>query len=111
MIALLQHGEGLANAALDRLDLDYERALLTLNDLAPLGTAVVSPETAVGLDLGGVAALQAMEAVQEEWRAQYAGTQHLLIGLLATSPQIAAVFAAQDITLDDVRDELRTISG
>jgi ATP-dependent Clp protease ATP-binding subunit ClpA len=111
MIALLQHGEGMANAALDRLDFDYEGALLTLNDLAPLGTDVVSPETAVGLDLGGVAALQAMEAVQHEWRAQYAGTQHLLIGLLSTSPEVAAVFAAQDITLDDVRDEIRTISG
>jgi len=111
MLALLQHGEGMANAALDRLGLDYEAAVLALNDLAPLGTAVISPETAMGLAPAGIAALQAMEEVQREWRAQYAGTQHLLIGLLAASPEVAAVFSAQDVTLDDVRDEIRSISG
>jgi ATP-dependent Clp protease ATP-binding subunit ClpA len=111
MLALLQHGEGMANAALDRLELDYEAALLALNELAPLGTAVISPETVMGLDPAGIAALQAMEEVQREWRAQYAGTQHLLIGLLAASPEVAAVFSAQDITIDDVRDEIRSISG
>ena len=34
-LALLEHREGMANAALARLDLDYETALLALNDLAP----------------------------------------------------------------------------
>lgn len=110
-LALLQHGEGMANAALDRLELDYETALLALNDLAPLGTDVISPETVMGLDPGGIAALQAMEDVQREWRAQYAGTQHLLVGLLATSREVAAVFSAQDVTLEAVRDAIRTISG
>lgn len=110
-LALLQEGEGMANAALDRLELDYEAALLALNDLAAMGTAEISPETAMGLDPAGVATLQAMEDVQRTWQAPFAGTQHLLIGLLATSPEVAAVFSAQDITLEDVYEVVRAISG
>jgi len=110
-LALLQHGEGVANAALDRLELDYEAALLALNDLAPMGTAEISPESVMGLDPAGVAALQAMEDVQRTWQAQFAGTQHLLIGVVATSPEVAAVFSAQDITLEDVYEAVRAISG
>jgi ATP-dependent Clp protease ATP-binding subunit ClpA len=110
-IALLEHGEGMANAALDRLGLDRGAAILDLNDLTPLGTATITPETVMGLDADGIAALQAMDAAQVEARAQFAGTQHLLIGLLATSPEVAAVFSAQGITIGDVRDEIRTISG
>lgn len=110
-IALLEHGEGMANAALDRLGLDRGAAILALNDLTPLGAAAITPETIMGLDPAGIAALQAMEAAQVEARAQYAGTQHLLIGLLTASPEVAAVLAAQGITVGDVRGEIRTISG
>src|SRR4029077_11129843 len=35
MIALLEHGEGLANAALDRLGFDRTAAMFALNELAP----------------------------------------------------------------------------
>jgi ATP-dependent Clp protease ATP-binding subunit ClpB len=110
-IALLEHGEGMANAALDRLGLDRGAAVLALNDLTPLGTAAITPETVMGLDVAGVAALQAMEVAQREARAQFAGTQHLLIGLLTTSPEVAAVFSAQDMSIDDVRDAIQAISG
>jgi ATP-dependent Clp protease ATP-binding subunit ClpA len=110
-IALLEHGEGMANTALDRLGLDRGAAILDLNGLTPLGTAAITPETVMGLDAAGIAALQAMDATRVEARAQFAGTQHLLIGLLVTSPDVAAVFSAQGITIGDVRDEIRTISG
>jgi ATP-dependent Clp protease ATP-binding subunit ClpB len=110
-IALLQHGEGMANAALDRLGLDRAAAILALNDLTSVGTAVITPETVMGLDAAGIAALQAMDAAQQEAHAPYAGTQHLLLGLLTASPEVAAVFSAQEITSDDVRDEIRAISG
>jgi ATP-dependent Clp protease ATP-binding subunit ClpA len=110
-IALLEHGEGMANTALDRLGLDRGAAILDLNGLTPLGTAAITPETVMGLDAAGIAALQAMDAARVEARAQFAGTQHLLIGLLVTSPDVAAVFSAQGITIGDVRDEIRTISG
>ena len=110
-IALLEHGEGVANAALDRLGLDRAVAILALNDLTSVGTAVISAETVMGLDRGAIAALQIMEVVQHELRAAHAGTQHLLIGLLMTSPEIAAVFSEQDISLDAVRAEIEAISG
>ena len=110
-IALLQHGEGMANAALDRLSLDRPAAILELNDLTPLGTAVISPETVMLFAPDAILALQAMEAAQHDARAQYAGTQHLLIGLLAVSPDVAGVFAAQGISDDAVLEEIRTISG
>jgi hypothetical protein len=101
----------MANTALDRLGLDRGAAILDLNGLTPLGTAAITPETVMGLDAAGIAALQAMDAARVEARAQFAGTQHLLIGLLVTSPDVAAVFSAQGITIGDVRDEIRTISG
>jgi ATP-dependent Clp protease ATP-binding subunit ClpA len=110
-IALLEHGEGVANAALDRLGLDRGAAILALNDLTSVGTAVISAETVMGLDRGATAALQIMEVVRRELRAAHAGTQHLLIGLLMTSPDIAAVFSAQDILLGAVRAEVEAISG
>jgi ATP-dependent Clp protease ATP-binding subunit ClpA len=110
-IALLQHGEGMANAALDQLGLDRAAAILALNDLTPLGTDVITPETVMNLDPAGIAALQATIAVQEEARSEPAGTQHLLIGLLTASPEVAAVFSAQDIDVGDVRNEIERMSG
>jgi hypothetical protein len=84
---------------------------LALNDLTPLGTAVITAETMMGLDVAGTAALQGMDAAQREAQAQFAGTQHLLIGLLTTSPEVAAVFSAQDISIGDVRAAIQAISG
>jgi ATP-dependent Clp protease ATP-binding subunit ClpA len=110
-IALLENGEGVANAALDRLGLDRGAAILALNELTSVGTAVISAETVMRLGRDAVAALQIMEVVQRELRAAHAGTQHLMIGLLMTSPDIAAVFSAQGISLAAVRDEIEAISG
>ena len=110
-IALLQHGEGMANAALDQLGLDRAAAILALNGLTPLGTAVITPETVMSLDPAGIAALQAIVTAQEETRSERAGTQHLLIGLLTASPVVAAVFTAQDIDVGDVRNEIERMSG
>ena len=110
-IALLEHDEGMANAALDRLGLDRGAAILALNDLTPLGTAVITPETIMGLDAAGIAVLQAMDVAQHQARAQFAGTQHLLIGLLTTSAEVAAVFSAQEISIAEVRAAIQSISG
>jgi len=110
-IALLEHGEGMANAALDRLGLDRGAAILALNDLTPVGTAEITPETIMGLDAAGIAVLQAMDVAQHQSRAQFAGTQHLLIGLLTTSSEVAAVFSAQEISIAEVRGAIQSISG
>jgi ATP-dependent Clp protease ATP-binding subunit ClpC len=110
-MALLAHGEGTANVALDRLGLDFDATILALNELTARGTAVISPETVMGLDPDGVAALLAMEAAHIEAHVPYAGTQHLLMGLLSTSPEVATVFAAQGIAIDAVVREMWRISG
>ena len=110
-LALLQHGRGVANAALARLGLNYESTLLALNDLAPLGTAVISPETVMMLNPESIAVLQTMEDLQHTWRNDCAGTQHLLLALLSRSAEVALVFDEQRITLEDVTEEIRAISG
>jgi ATP-dependent Clp protease ATP-binding subunit ClpA len=109
-IALFQHGEGMANAALDKLRLDRTTAIRALYECAPLGAATTGPMM-MGLDPAGVAAMQAAEAAQRAAGSEFASTQHLLIGLLTTSPDIAAVFGSQNISIDDVRNAIRAISG
>ena len=110
-IALLQHSGGMANAALDKLRLDRTSAIGALYGHAPLVPAATRTGTMMGLDPAGVAAMQAAEAAQRAAGSEFTGTQHLLIGLLTTSPDIAAVFASQDISIDDVHDAIRAISG
>ena len=111
MIALLEHGEGMANTALDRLKVDRGVVLFALNDLAPhVGGAlsadrVLNPTTKLALGLA------AMEASQREVHAPVPGTQHLLLGILRTSPDIAAVFEAVGVTYDMIREEIRRCSG
>jgi ATP-dependent Clp protease ATP-binding subunit ClpA len=110
-IALLEHGEGMANAALDKLRFDRTSAMGALYGHAPLVPAATETGAMMGLDPAGVAAMQAAEAAQRAAGSEFAGTQHLLIGLLTTSPDIAAIFASQNISIDHVRDAIRAISG
>jgi ATP-dependent Clp protease ATP-binding subunit ClpA len=110
-LALLQNGGGTANTALDRLGLDFEAATLALNDLAPVGTAGVSPETAMSLDRAAVATFHAMESVRQEFGDEVPGTQHLLIALLLASTDVAAVFSSQGISVEFVREAIWQIYG
>lgn len=110
MIALVEHGEGMANTALDRLRLDRPTALFALNDLAPAG-ASVPPDAVIEPSPQLSAALAATEDCQRDMRAPVPGTQHLLLGLLGASAEIAAVFAAQGIDHDMVLEEIRRGTG
>src|SRR5690349_113725 len=110
-LALLQHRDGAANAALARLSFDREAALSALNDLAPIGTAEIWPDASLGLDPASTAVLQSMEEFQRLCRSQYAGTQHLLMALLSSSPEVAAVFSSQRVNLSSVLNEILLISG
>jgi ATP-dependent Clp protease ATP-binding subunit ClpA len=105
-LALLQNGGGMAYTALDRLGLDFEAGTLALNALAPLGTAVVSPETVMSLDRAADATFHAMESVRQEFRDEFPGTQHLLIALLLASTDVAAVFSALGISVERVREAI-----
>lgn len=106
MIALLEHGEGVANMALDRLRLDRATALFALNDLAPQSPAV-PPDVVVSPSSQLTFALAATENSQREMRAAVPGTQHLLLGLTSASPDVAAVFSAQGIERDLMLAEIR----
>jgi Clp amino terminal domain, pathogenicity island component len=67
--------------------------------------SVVSPSPELSL------ALAATDQSQRGMHAPVPGTQHLLLGLLAASQDIAAVFAAQGIALDMVEEEIRRGTG
>jgi ATP-dependent Clp protease ATP-binding subunit ClpA len=111
MIAIIEHGEGMANTALDRLKIDRAEVLFALNDLAPQSGGTVPPDAVLKpnqlLELG----LAAMEAAQRESHAAVPGTQHLLLGILSTSSDVAAVFTATGVTYEMVRDEIRRGTG
>src|SRR5205823_12857155 len=77
MIALLEHRDGMANMALDRLRFDRVTALFALNDLAPRG-AGVSPDAVMKPSSELTLALAATEANQRDAHAAVPGTHHLL---------------------------------
>jgi hypothetical protein len=52
-----------------------------------------------------------MRRSQRDGRDPQLGTQHLLLGILATSPRVSAVLAEQQITADDVQRLARQMSG
>ncbi|MGH7619440.1 MAG: Clp protease N-terminal domain-containing protein [Gemmatimonadaceae bacterium] len=110
MIALFEHGEGMANTALDRLRLDREAALFALDDLAPKGPPV-PPDVVIDASSQLHTALLAMEHAQHDMRSPVPGTQHLLIGLMSASLEVAAVFAAQGIERDLILAEVRRGTG
>jgi ATP-dependent Clp protease ATP-binding subunit ClpA len=111
MISLLEHGEGMANTALDRLKVDRGVILFALNDLAPQAGNSVSPDAVLNPTAPLALGLAAMEASQREAHAAVPGTQHLLLGILRTSPEIAAVFEAVGVKYDMIREEIRRCSG
>ncbi len=110
MIALLEHRDGMANTALDRLRFDRATALFALNDLAPRNGAV-PPDSVLTPSAELSAALSATDQSQRDLHAPVPGTQHLLLGLLSASPDVAAVFAAQGIGYDVVVEEIRRGTG
>jgi ATP-dependent Clp protease ATP-binding subunit ClpA len=110
-IAVLEHGEGAANAVLDRLGADRAALLAALHPLAPTVHVAVTPETVLSLE-GPLA--ESYSAIDNELRTgagPVAGTGHLLLGVLQTSPDVAQVFAERGVGAEQFREELRKISG
>jgi ATP-dependent Clp protease ATP-binding subunit ClpA len=111
MIALLEHRDGMANTALDRLNIDRMEAIFALNDLAPHAASAVFPDAVVNQSHSLASCLAAMQASQRDLHAPVPGTQHLLLGILSTSPDIAAVFQLAGLTYEAIRDEIRRGTG
>lgn len=111
MIALLEHRDGMANTALDRLNIDRMKVIFALNDLAPHAASPVFPDAVVNPSQSLASSLAAMQASQRDLHAPVPGTQHLLLGILSTSPDIATVFQLAGLTYDAIRAEIRRGSG
>ena len=110
-IAILEHGEGAANAALDRVGGDRAALLDALQPLAPTVHVALTPETVLSLESE---LLESYRAIENELRAgagPVAGTGHLLLGVLQTAQEVAKVFAERGVTVERYREELRKISG
>lgn len=105
-VALLAHGEGIANAALARMRIDVAAVASDLQPLIAAPEHPVNPETVLRDEPQLGAWLAARTGV-----APSTNTGDLLIGVLATTPQVAKVFGAYGVTMEKLRDELRRISG
>jgi ATP-dependent Clp protease ATP-binding subunit ClpA len=110
-IALLQHQGGMANAALERLDFDRGAALSALNQTAPRGATPVDPEATVTLAPESETAFKAVQKLRHQANAASAGSHHLLLALMLTSPEVNAAFAGQNVDADLIRESLGWISG
>jgi ATP-dependent Clp protease ATP-binding subunit ClpA len=110
-IALLEHRDGMANTALDRLSFDHATALFALSDLAPHLGSPVSPDAVMTPSPELAVALLAAEAEQRDAHASVPGTHHILLGLLAACADVAAVFEAQGFGYEVVREEIRRGTG
>ncbi len=110
-LALLEHEGGMANVVLDRIGFDRQGTIDALNRIGPSSPSPVPPESVLRMDETTVAVLRALNAAMTETHSELAGTQHLLVALLDASRDVAAVFAAEGITADAVREQLRYISG
>jgi ATP-dependent Clp protease ATP-binding subunit ClpA len=110
-ISLLEHEGGMSNTALDRIGFDRASVIAALNELAPAGSSAVPPEAVLRLDPTALAVLRAITNLRRETHSEYAGTQHLLLGLLTAAPEVASLFAAHGVSVDTVREQIKFISG
>ena len=110
-IAVLEHGEGAANAVLDRLGADRAALLTALHPLAPTVHAAVTPETVLSLEAPLAESYSAIDNELRTGAGPVAGTGHLLLGVIQTAPEVAQVFAEHGIGAEQFRKELRKISG
>jgi ATP-dependent Clp protease ATP-binding subunit ClpA len=109
-IALLEHGHGAANAALDAVGFRRSDALSALEALAPDGGTAVGPDDVMTLatDLGSV--MESVDA-RNHGRGVVPGTPHLLLGILGASTDVAGIFAQQQVTEEVFRNAVSRISG
>jgi ATP-dependent Clp protease ATP-binding subunit ClpA len=110
-IAILEHGEGAANAVLDRLSIDRLALRAALEPLAPTVGADVAPEAVLSLESTLLDTFLPVESEQRPSVGPVAGTGQLLLGVLVTSDIVAQTFKAHGVTVELFREELRRISG
>jgi ATP-dependent Clp protease ATP-binding subunit ClpC len=104
LLGLLDEGYGVAATLLKNLDVDFAKARLEVEKLAPRGSTTV----AIGKLPQTIQAKKVVELTIHEARNlnhNYVGTEHLLLGLLALPESIAAqVLASFGLKLEAVRE-------
>jgi ATP-dependent Clp protease ATP-binding subunit ClpA len=110
-VALLRHSAGVANVALERLGCDRAALLSALDAQVANEPRNAEHEATVQRSRSLQAALVAAYQERHDRGASTLDTHHLLIGLFRADDRIAAVFAAQNITVDRLRDEAERVVG
>jgi len=109
-IALLRHGEGFANAVLNRLDADSPALIRALMNEAK--NDKTEPATGVRLEFGKyMVAFQRQVESEARWRHSPPTTLNVLLALLDSVRDVALVFETQGIDAARVRAEARRMSG
>ena len=108
-IALLRHGDGLANAVLDRLHADRAALLRVLENDAKRDARPPAPEHEA---IAGNEILALQRQIESgHWRSTPPDTLHVLLALLDTTREIALAFEGQGINANRVRTEAKRMSG
>lgn len=107
-IALLDNGEGVANAAFARLGLDPARVRTAVAAIPRGESEPVTPEEVLQLDQR---LITAMERERVAGRAPALSTAHLALALLADDSEVAPCFVAGGVTRASFSEELGRISG
>ena len=108
-IALLRHGDGLANAVLDRFHCDREALLRVLENNAKRDARPPAPEQEARIGPEMITWLRQFDVAR--WRLSTPDTLQVLLGLLENRPEIAAAFEAQGVTATRLRAEAKRMSG
>lgn len=109
-IALLAHGEGIANTALERIGCNVAELRAALEALTPGEGPAAAPEGRTPVTSEFQKMLEGAWQEQQRWHAPAIQTHHLLLALLAANPDIAAAFAARGVTAEQFRAEAKRIA-
>jgi ATP-dependent Clp protease ATP-binding subunit ClpA len=109
-IALVRNGEGVANAVLDRLNIDRPELIRALvSDAKEDDAELVS---GVLLEIGNyMIAFQRSVESESRWNQSPPTTLHILIALLDNVKPVSKIFETQGVNAERVRAEARKISG
>jgi ATP-dependent Clp protease ATP-binding subunit ClpA len=109
-IALVRYGEGMANAIVDRLGCNRPALLAALEEMAKAQAPAALPDEPVKLGQYMIALQRHIDAAGR-WSSSPPSTVHVLLALLDTTPDVAAIFDTHGVTSSLVKNEARRISG
>ncbi len=110
-VALIRHGDGVANAVIDRIGCNRGELVRALEIEAKAGGGETIPAGSLGLSQQ-MLALQRHALSEARWHISGpATTLNTLLALLDTDVEVAKIFERSGITANQVRAEARKMSG